>query len=466
MRKIIHFLIVIAGCLIFACPLPAKSDEQDRIDLLENQIRTLQNTLEEIKTSAKPTETEFEGKKVTPMHSFWKNDLYFSNADEDIWIKIRGNLHVDSKIYGGNSSNPVQFDIRRARFDFQGMFYNSISFRCQAEFADSPYARNFWADYKFSDALHLRVGQMKPPFSTSWWTTDNNVHFLERGSGTPMYTYFDRGWWLWGDLFHKTLTWNLAAFTGAGMDYDYKKGDIDDHKDWVGRLFYTPFKNADKSMLKGLSLVIEGTVGDQSIVSNRFEGKGYGAAVRDDKYWTWSGLGKEIGSRRRWGAEIHYIAGPLSLSSEYLVTQWDDIKTETGSKYNGKVTSSSTWISYFITGETKQVSSFGWKQPKPKSNFDITSLNGSGAWEILARYTSTKTDEDLFENSILKGADTVDEFTIGLSWAWNPMVRWQLNYVHVHGNRDGIRTGSDDNVGGKSYVENEDMAGLRMIFKF
>lgn len=466
MRKVIHFLLVITGLLAFSCPLLAQIDEQGRIDLLEKQVRTLQNTLEQLNASTKQPEIKFEGKKVTPMNAFWKNGLYLSTADEKMWMKIGGNLHADFKAYGGSSNNPTHFDIRRARFDFQGVFYESISFRCQVELADSPYARNFWVDYEFSDALHLRVGQMKPPFSTSWWTTDNNVHFLERAAGTPMYTYFDRGWWLWGDLINKTLTWNLGAFTGAGMDYDYKKGDIDDHKDWVGRLFFTPFKNTDKPMLKGLSLVIEGTIGDQSVISKRFEGGGYSGAVRDDAFWTWTGVGQKIDSRRRWGGEIHYIAGPFSLSSEYLVTQWKDIQTATGSNYDGDVASSSTWISFFLTGETKQVSNSGWKQPNPKSNFDIASLTGSGAWEILARYTRTKTDETLFENNILKGADTVDEYTIGLSWTWNPMIRWQLNYVHIHGNRDGIRTGSDDNAGGKAYVENEDMAGLRMIFKF
>jgi len=457
--------MVLTGFMVFTFPAMGEPDQQGRINSLEKQVRTMRNELDLLKS---PTENEtirFQGKKVAPVFAFWKNDLFLSTDDEEVWMKIRGNLHVDSKAYGGNSNNPTQFDIRRARFDFQGMLYKSIYFRCQAEFADKPYARNFWADYKFSDALHLRVGQMKPPFSTAWWTTDNNVHFLERGAGTPMYTYFDRGWWVWGDVINKTLTWNLGAFTGAGMEYDYNKGDIDDHKDAVGRLFYAPFINFDNSLLKGLNLCIEGTIGSQSVVSKRFEGKGYGAAVRDDKYWTWTGTGEEIESRRRWGGEIHYIAGPVSLSSEYLVTQWEDIKTASG-KYDGDVTSSSTWISYFFTGESKRVGNFGWKQPKPKCNFNPATLKGTGAWEILGRYSSTKTDKALFENDILKGADDVNEFSVGLCWTWNPMVRWQLNYVHIHGNRDGIRTGSDDNVDGKAYVKNEDMAGLRMIFKF
>jgi len=420
-------------------------------------------------------------KKALPLLAYWKNDFIISTPDENFWMKIRGNLHFDSKFYGRNSDNPSEFDIRRARMDFQGMWYKYIRFRVQAEFADSPYIRNAWADYKFRDWFHIRAGQMKPPFSTAWWTKDNNVNFLERGANTPIYPYFDRGFWLWGNTLKNTLTWNLGAFTGAGMDKDNNKGDIDDHKDYIARLFYTPFKNHKGTFLEGLHLVVEGAIGRQSVPTKRFEKKGYGAAVRDDKFWTWetesNGGHGEIKSRDRYGVELHYLNGPFTLSSEYLVTRYDDINVcaEDGHKVigeDGSVRSWSTWVSYFLTGEQKEVSNFGWHQPKPRSNFDFVHLTGTGAWEILARYTKTKTSDSLFNRhsyggkdyTILKGADRVDEFTLGLSWTWNPMVRWQLNYVHLHG--DGIRTGDSNNPAGKNRVDSEDMAGLRMIFKF
>ena len=69
---------------------------------------------------------------------------------------------------------------------------------------------------------------------------------------------------------------------------------------------------------------------------------------------------------------------------------------------------------------------------------------------------------------ILKGAHEVDEYTVGLSWTWNPMVRWQLNYVYLAGDDryGGIRTGDKGNKDGYEYVETEEMIGLRMIFKF
>lgn len=97
-----------------------------------------------------------------------------------------------------------------------------------------------------------------------------------------------------------------------------------------------------------------------------------------------------------------------------------------------------------------------------------THFEGTGALELLVRYTRTETDEDLFIAGILEGADTVDEYTVGLSWTWNPMVRWQLNYVRLEGegNQDDvIRTGSGSSKG-YEWVDDEDMIGLRMIFKF
>ena len=199
---------------------------------LEKRVLDLEDELRRFKKKEhvdEPSKTEANEKnpgeeKEPSAFTLWKNDFILRTSDNNFWMKVRGNLHFDTKFYGGNSENPTQFDIRRARMDFQGQWYEYISFRVQAELADAPYIRNAWADYKFRDWLHIRAGQMKPPFSTSWWTTDNNVNFLERGANTPLYPYFDRGWWLWGDLFEGSLTWNLSAFTGAGMEIDSKKG--------------------------------------------------------------------------------------------------------------------------------------------------------------------------------------------------------------------------------------------------
>jgi len=474
-----HLVLLLFTLTVFCADMVltfAQSDESsgdDRLEILEKRVQNLEEMLKQRENQAECEATEkLAGEKdANPVFSFWKNDLYLSTPNEEFWMKIRGNLHFDSKFYGGDSENPSHFDIRRARIDFQGKWYQSTSFRVQAEFADTPYIRNAWVDFELADWLHVRAGQMKPPFSSSWWTTDNNVNFLERGAGTPLYPYFDRGWWLWGDLLDQTLTWNLSAFNGTGMELDERRGDIDDHKDVIAKLFYRPLKNHDESVFQGLYLCAEASMGAQSVPTDRFETRGYGAAVRDNRFWTWEtesiGHG-EIDSRMRTGGEIHYIYGPFSLSSEYLTVYYDDIEVfaADGTRViedDGDLRSWSTWISYFLTGEQKRLGNFGWKQPKPTENFDIATLQGSGAWEVLLRYTATRTSDSLFDTvnygsdlyRILEGADRVNEYTVGLAWTWNPMVRWQLNYVHLNGND--MARGADDH---------EDMLGLRMILKF
>ena len=280
------------------------------------------------------------------------------------------------------------------------------------------------------------------------------------------------------------MVYNIAAFTGAGMDYDYSKGDIDDHKDIFGRLFLTPFKNTEIEALSGVHFCVNGSYGRQTIPTRRFEIKGFGAAVRDDRFWTWetekTGNGK-IDGRSRWGGELHYIYRLLSFSSEYIVTQYDNIKIIAPDHAeimdeDGAINSWSSWAGLFFTGEQKKVGNFGWKRPKPAKNFDPVNFTGPGSWEIIARYTHTETDENLFKMAdyrgenyrILKGAHVVDEFTVGLNWGWNAMVQWQLNYIYLFSDDKygGICTGNEDNPDGLKYVKSDDMIGLRMIFRF
>jgi len=431
---------------------------QQKIAALESKAQENNDNIHAVIEEKKEQDALLEKNKAKPVLAFWKNDFFLSTPDEEFWMKIRGNIHFDTKFYRSSSKNPSEFDIRRARLDFQGMFYKYIAFRVQPEFADSPYIRNAWVDYQFKDWLHLRGGQMKPPFSTSWWTLDNRVNFLERGAGTPVYPYFDRGWWLWGELFQKTFTWNVSAWTGAGMELDDKKGDIDDHKDFIGRFFWSR----------------------QSVPTTRFEKAGLSGAIRDDKFWTWNtGDNAEIDQRNRFGAELHYIYSPFAFSTEYLKAFYEDISVfaDDGTRViedDGSVTSWSTWVSYFLTGEQKQVSNEGWKQPEPKTAFDPVRLQGTGAWEVLFRYTLTDTSRSLFDIysyggdafTILSGAPYVNEFTVGLSWTWNSMVRWQFNYVYLDGHGLGVQSGDKGNPAGTQRSKVDSMFGTRMIFKF
>jgi phosphate-selective porin OprO/OprP len=442
----------------------------EELRVLEEKVMGLEKRIgeaEQVTVKMRDQEAKLKEEKKTPLIAYYKDDFWLETPDKEFQFRIRGNIHFDTRFFDGGSSAPNSFDIRQARYDLQGYLFKYYSFRLQAELADAPYLRNAWVDVGYVPWLHIQFGQMKPPFSTEWWTLDNRVNFVERATSNPLNPFFDRGFWFWGYLFKETLVWNASVWTGAGLDLDTKKGDIDDHKDFVARLFWTPFKNSGNKNLKELHLVIQGTHGEQSVPTERFE-SGLRAPNNNSDYWKWTDKTMFLGSRDRYGAELHWIRGPFLLSSEYIGLVYKDMDDKEGlfSDKEGKVTNLSVWTSYFLTGEKKEVSNFGWKDPKPAKNFDPRKGTW-GAWEILARYSHTETDQTFFNLGILNGASTADEYTLGVNWTLNPMVRIQLNDVYIDAN--GLLSGSnsdqwDSSVKGKKR-DNENAVLLRLIFK-
>jgi len=455
----------------------------------------------------------------SPLRAYYDDDFILETEDGAFQLKIRGNLHFDTRVYQGeNRGAPHSVDIRRARFDLQGRIHGRFTFRLQPEFAGAPYIRNAWVDMGLFPALHLRVGQMKVPFSSSWLSQDNNVNFVERGADAPIFPFFDRGLMVWGEVSKGIIVYSLGVFTGAGIDADVSSGDQDDFKDLSARLFLQPLGSSSSGTLRGLFAVLEGTWGRMSIPTTRYETKGMRAADYESAIWLWRTerlLGTDgvvtdrvasvIGSRRRVGAELHYLLGPLAISSEYLQVGYEDIAVYhdlyVGSKRivheqlrstSGAVRSWSTWASMYLTGESKRITDAGWRTAKPNA---AVGSGGPGAWEVLARYTKTWSERGLFapllvsgfdaqspelpgnyagatpgsansvSAAVLDGAHDVNELTLGLNWTINPMVRVQVSDVVLwtpFADRDG--DGDNDNLfvsGARSAQANPDTYALK-----
>jgi len=434
------------------------------------------------------------------VRAYYDDDFVLETIDGSFQLRIRGNFHLDTRLFQSEARGaPHSIDLRRARIDLQGRIHERFTFRLHPELAGKPYLRNAWVDVQFSPALHLRLGQMKVPFSTSWLTLDNNLNFLERGASAPALPFFDRGALLWGDLWAGTVTYSLGVFTGANADADVPSGDTDDYKDLSARLFTQPFRTSEDHALAGLYLVADGTWGKMSTPTSRIETGGYQSANYDAALWRWrteqilgtdgrvtDRVGAQIETRYRLGAELHYLSGPFAFSTEYLAVHYNDIALYhnfyVGSsrvvhdelyRTDGVVRSWSTWASLYLTGESKRLTDQGWRTAKPHS---LVGNGGLGAWEALARLTRTWTTHSLFAPVAVTGLETgssslpegytgaipgagntlvaavsdgahdVYEVTLGLNWTINPMVRIQLNDVLLWApasDRDG--DGTNDN---------------------
>ncbi len=459
------------------------------------------------------------------LEGIFKDGFTLRTPDKKNELQLKASVQLDSRFYGGDSVAPSSFDIRRARLDFNARLYDFMAIRIQAALEDNPYIRNAFIDIGGHDAFHVRIGQMKVPFSSQWLTLDNQVDFIERGSAEPIYPFFDRGIMIWGALAAQKVVYNLGVFTGAGVDLDQTKGDIDDHKDVAWRLFFQPFRGGSKAA-EGLYFAVQGTYGLTSVPTRRYETRGLSAANLESQIWRWrteqvigtdgrntDTIAGQIDSRTRLGGELTYKRGPFSASAEWAKVAWDDIRIfhdfYQGSKrvkhepvmtHDGGAENLSVWFSYFLTGEEKALDNFGWRQPNPANPWG-PGLPGKGAWEILARFSSTETDARLFDTAkvsgfttadfasapppapgggnsvnaaVLDGAAKVHEASLGLNWTMNYNFRVLCTYTYLWvpdfvAGKNGIVSGGNSDLQDvtvkNTLVENEQMIALRFIFR-
>jgi phosphate-selective porin OprO/OprP len=469
----------------------------------------------------------------TPLRAYYDDDFILATGDGAFELRVGGNLHMDTRLYRAEVPGAVQnLDIRRARIDLFGRVHRRFTFRVQPELSGSPYLRNAWVDWEAARALHLRWGQMKVPFSTSWLTQDNNLNFVERGTASPVHPFFDRGFMARGELFGGGVVYDVGVYTGAGADADASRGDIDSGEEWVARLFVRPLRGAGGSAGRGLTLVVEGTLAGMSVPTARYETRGLRSAGYGSTVWRWrteqvlgtdgravDRVGATIEGRRRLGAEVHWLWGPVALSSELLEVRYDDVAlfhdlwigtdrvahVPLGTR-SGAIRSWTSWLSWYPTGQSKELHAGGWRTAGPATGAEA----GKGAWEVLARFSRTTSDPDLFEPlavagftraaspvpgeytgplpgaghqltaAVLDGAHEVNEVTLGLNWTVNPMVRLQLNTVvlwappsdrtgdGVNDNRlvSGALPARSEPTGGVRRTKWESAAIVRLAFKF
>ncbi len=463
MKKRALAIMILFIC--FVIPLRLRAEDvvkgltaDELLQILQQKGVVTKQDIEKIKKEQEEQEKKaLVEKKKVPIEVFSKGHLLeFRSPNGYFTAQIRGYLHFDTRIYDSGSANANSFDIRRGRFDVRGTVYKYIKYRVQLEMASSPYLRNCWIDIRYWPWLGAKIGQFKPFFSTQWWTLDNQTILLERASANPVYPFFDRGVTLYGELFNKSLVYTLGAFTGAGMERDYGKSDIDDHKDWTGRLFWTPFKNSSNDWINNLHFCIEGTWGTETVNTKGFENRGLRAQDYQSLVWKWNTKDTwTIGHRYRYGFEIHWIKGPFFISNENLRVSWEDIRKissgiEGTSGISGHTSVYTVFGGYFLTGERMQVSNWGWRFPVPKHYFNP--LAGSwGAFCPTFSYTFTRTTQNLFDAGVLDGASQLHSFVLGLNWLWSSMIRWQFNLMYLHatatGPGEGLIAGENEHKG-------------------
>jgi phosphate-selective porin len=192
-------------------------------------------------------------------------------------------------LYAAPQDEAGGFSIRRARLAFSAALLKNVHFKIQADLTKSPALVDTLVEVILHEAVSIRIGQFKVPFSLEMTTSSGDLDLINRsrpiGKMSPSLDIGGSGRDIGAVVFGKAaiLEYTLGLFNGSGAN----KADTNDRKDLAGRLVVHP--------LSFLSV---------------------GASFYDGSYAPAAGQPSRV--RDRIGADLAVLRGPYSLKADFL----------------------------------------------------------------------------------------------------------------------------------------------------
>ncbi len=432
-------IAVAAVCASLAAP--AHADDKSLLDLmLKKGVITQAEYDEYAQAAAEKAENEaFKEKRlsddVTKLNQqalkhkdagfVSKSGLGIESADGANSIKLIGRVHMDYRSYGSDAQNSDheqdKFDVRRARFGFEGKFNKDFDYKLFADFTPGKdgLLDEGYVGYTYSSGLKFRTGKFKMPFSLEQMTSSNNIDFIERSLGGQNEGELVPAKQIGAMVFGAPtdgMTYALAASQGHNA-----KTAASSNPDIIGRVTFNPMKmmgSKDQVLHIGLGYhtgEIATAIASGSIATGTTE-------AREQKAYFATTVGADVGATRTGnGLELAYATGPFKVQGEYMKLKYDNVTS-------ANVSYDATYIQgvWNVTGESHNYSNssgtFGGIKPKSK----FTNKGGTGALQLGLRYS-------MFDGSgnplSANKTDKADATTLGATWILNDHTRVMLNYI-------------------------------------
>lgn len=356
----------------------------------------------------------------------FKDGFTFESGDKEHSISIAGRVHADYRSFSEDSTNGNSadtFDIRRAYLGVSGKLYKDWSFEVTSDVAASTleYA---YVNYKASDAVQLRMGAFKMPFSFEELTSSRFVDFQERSLVNAFAPAKDQGLMIYGEPVKGTFSYAVAAMNGSGKNTDEANSVIDD-KDLIVRLAtnLAPTVGMDSGILHLGVGYTTGTIPGNNAVTGGIRTEGRGLTFLTV---TAPGAATNETDRERTGLEGVVGFGPVKFQAEYVQSNFRNSAVG----YDRDIDAYYGSVSWMITGE-KYSDSYtmgGMRAIKPNKPFRKGS-DGMGAWELGVRYSTI--DAGDLTTGQFTGTNGADAITVGLKWIPVTPVRVYLNYTQT-----------------------------------
>lgn len=476
-------------------------------------------TEEEGALLTKGREGEVAGAAKKPKIVEKNGNFSFESADGKNSIALTGRVHLDARAnnvnnepasgtvghdYASNSNTSKMGDslqLRRARIGVKGKVYGNFEYEAivNAVGSNTNIVDVAYVNANIVKQAQVKVGQFKQPFNLEeYGTSSNNIDFMERSyvnqlapgkkpglmlHGTPIDGVTYAGSVYQQNAFGETDT----ASDGKGIAGRFT-ANIAELANWQNSVFHVGISGFDSEY--GITPTNTANTEKNSeqhtratVFSFADEAGGFGTAYRAQVagdvvpsptctttapsstctvsggygYGTRSGTNAKV-NNKTFGLELAAARGPFKFQTEYANSDFEATHANSGNAIGATAEAVYAEVLWMITGENYSdwYKNGAWGAVKPKNDFDLSTLKGTGAWELGLRFDQFMVGDTTSVNSSVSGANknrfqgstsvqTSDQnygqtngatggaktYTAGIKWTINPDVRVMLNYTHT-----------------------------------
>lgn len=408
---------------------PTMEELLQRLEQQEQAIKVLERRLE-IKEESDATAAKSAGVVKASEKGFT-----VQSADGANNVKLRGLLHIDGRALLSEDDTIVddQFLLRRVRPIVEGTVGGIYDFRFTPDFAQGrTVIQDAYVTGRFAPGFQLTAGKFKAPIGLERLQSASDIRFVERAYPTQLVTNRDIGLQVAGNLLEDRLAYQVAYLNGSNdgrSSEDFSDVEVNDDKEWAGRIFAQPFANSDSFALRGLGFGVAGSYTSQEGNATQTLLPQYRTPAQST-FFKYRSAAVATGDRTRIAPQVYYYAGRFGLLGEWTEVSQDVAMPGTLGVREDQVDTTAWQIqtAFFLSGEEESFKGY-----KPNSVFSLE--NGTwGGWEIVARYHELDIDDAAFDGGgdsfadPLASARKASTIGVGLNWYLNQNLKWVLNY--------------------------------------
>ncbi|MBI3989990.1 MAG: hypothetical protein HY347_10290 [candidate division NC10 bacterium] len=402
-------MLALSTCLLGAFPVRAveepPAEESTLLDVLKAKGVINEDEYQRLKGDG-----ENKGGEKPGPSSGYARGFYIQSPDGEHQLKLNGLTRVQFTLFPPDTPNSsTQIQPRTIALVARGYIFKYFEFQTIVDFADKVNILfDAFGNLNVAPWLQLKMGQFRVPFSREQLVFINGVDTIERSVvGDAISPSYDIGASVHGILQLGIWEYALGVFNGAGRN----TFDTNDAMDVAGRVVLNPFVFEPDSGLKDLSLGANFQVGDEGFNP---DGGRVRFMTRADRAVIFNATTR--GFRQRYGFDLHYELGPVSLQGEILYERQQRKRTLSAD------------------GSVAAVASDGVGDASDLERSGGYLQVGYFVWGVRDQGVQTVVKYERFQGGDTGGpgqipSQALDAYTLGVNWYVNHNVKFQVNGI-------------------------------------